>query len=161
MSRLKIEFRAAAKGDIDALVALERAAFATEAYDGIRMDRSDFMEAIHDRTNCLIVAAFQDNRDHILGYTLVDVAKDDPRSANIDSLAIAPEAAGHGVGHALLLHSEDIARTHGFPAITYQMKEDNRAVPSMRRRSGYSIVEIERDYYMDGKAALIMGKSLK
>ena len=48
----------------------------------------------------------------IVGYGQVDL-----ESGQIVAVYVIPEAAGHGVGSALLAHLEDQARMHGWPRV--------------------------------------------
>ena len=58
--------------------------------------------------------------------------------AFIAYMAVEPSARGRGVGRALLLAAEDIARENGLPYLTLMVTEDNAAARTLYAASGFT-----------------------
>lgn len=148
-SRLRL--RAAVPGDLDALVALEQRLFR-----GDRLSRRSFMRALAAPTAALIVA---ESAAEIVGYGLVHFRARSHR-ARLYSLAVAPEAAGRGIGRALLQAVEARARASGCAVMRLEVDAGNHRAADLYRRNGYVVFGRHDAYYADGADALRMEKTL-
>jgi ribosomal-protein-alanine acetyltransferase len=143
-----LAIRAAREGDLDALEALEREAFA-----GDRLSRRSFKAFIAAR-NRLLVAA---DSEGVAGYALVTWRKGG-RRARLYSIAVSRRKAGRGVGRALLRAAHRRARDHGCEALRLEVREDNRRAIRLYLRLGYRRFGRYENYYQDGAAALRLEK---
>ncbi len=57
---------------------------------------------------------------------------------NIHDLAVRPELRGRGVGRALLVAAEELARKRGCCKLTLEVQEDNRRALGLYRSFGFS-----------------------
>lgn len=154
---LNITFRKASRHDVDNLVALEKSSFPKKIYGSARLSAKDFRDYLTDSDYELTVAELDKK---ILGYYLLDVAQDDPSSANLDSMAVTQEFRKQGVGALLLREAEEVCKRHGFPAITLEVHEGNLRAYNLYNKMGYIEVERSPNYYDDDAAAIEMEKPL-
>ncbi len=103
-----------------------------EAWVG-RLTPESYADVI--RTHVLIVAV--DERG-VIGYGQLD-----PARGEVDAVYVAPEAAGHGVGTALLLALEQTARNYGL--LNLHLIATLNAVP-FYKRAGY-LAECDTGYH--------------
>lgn len=146
-----IVVRAASLDDLDAIQALEFAAF-----PGDRLSRRSlraFIRAVH---RPLIVAKFG---ERLAGYALISLRKG-ASSARLYSLAVDPAQGRRGVGRALLQACERYARAHSCDALRLEVRYDNASAITLYEKMGYrQFAQYER-YYDDGAAALRFEKRL-
>ncbi len=74
----------------------------------------------------------------LVGTIEVKADEDDPRDRRFHLLAVAPAAAGGGVGRALVAHAEDVARRAGARRLTLDTPESHPWLPAFYRRLGYA-----------------------
>jgi ribosomal protein S18 acetylase RimI-like enzyme len=148
----KLRLRAAKAADLDVLLALERASFRTD-----HLSRRSFLRFVVSPRAALIVC----ERDRwILGYALVLFRSACP-VARLYSIAVAPEAAGQGIGTLLLAAAESAARKCGCDRLRLEVHEHNAAALSRYRKSGYRQFGMHFDYYDDHGNALRFEKRLR
>lgn len=139
-----VTVRPATPADLDALVALEAATFATD-----RAERRAIRHAIGSPTISLLVA--------LDGPVLVGAAtlerRRTSRRARLSSIAVAPARAGTGLGRLLLDAAEAEARRHGCTRLRLEVREDNGPGIRLYERAGYVRFETVPDYYEDGTTA--------
>jgi ribosomal protein S18 acetylase RimI-like enzyme len=144
--------RSASSDDLDAIQALEVAAF-----PGDRLSRRALRGFIGAGHRPLIVAKFGDT---LAGYALIALRKGG-KTARIYSLAVDPAQGRRGVGRALLQACERYARAHGRSALRLEVRYDNAAAIALYEKMGYrQFAQCER-YYADGAAALRFEKRLE
>lgn len=137
--------RPAKPEDIDALDALELAAFASD-----RAERRAIRHAISSPTISLLVAVGYGNA--LLGAATVERRRG-ARRARLTSIAAAPGQGGLGLGRALLAASEAEAVAHGYGALRLEVRADNAAAIRLYERTGYRRFAVASDYYEDGMDA--------
>jgi ribosomal-protein-alanine acetyltransferase len=150
-SLAKIAIRPARPADIDALLAIENAAFATD-----RIERRAFRHAIRSPTIICLVAS---ERDEVLGYGIVERRRNSA-AARLTSIAIMPAAAGRGLGRRLLAALEKEAAAAGSLRMRLEVRADNDVARRLYGNAGYRFVETLDDYYEDGGAAHRYEKAL-
>ena len=93
-----------------------------------------------DEPNCRVVMA-EDMNGALLGFALLtlrpEVLSGEP-SAHIETLVVAAEAEGRGVGSALMDVSDALARNEGAKTITLHVFETNERARKLYERKGYS-----------------------
>lgn len=141
----------AAKGDLDALAALEAASFVC---DGVsRRAMAGFLSS----PAALVIKHEQDG---VLCGHLVLRFHARHAIARIYSIAVAPLCQGQGVGRALVAAAEAAARQRGSTAVRLEISVDNAASQALFKACGYTVFGAYEDYYEDGGAALRLQKRL-
>jgi [ribosomal protein S18]-alanine N-acetyltransferase len=147
-----IVVRAAEPADLEAIHALEVAAFATD-----RLSRRALRRFIGAAHRPLIVAKFG---PALAGYALLAIRKDS-KTARIYSLAVDPRQGRRGVGRALLQACERYARGHGRCVLRLEVRYDNPAAIALYEKFGYRQFGRYPGYYADGAEALRFEKTLR
>ncbi len=140
----KITFRNAKKADLNELVEIENAVYGDAVYDIHRLNKQDLKDEKADSTTKFIV---MEVGGKIAGYVLVDIAKDDPSAANIDSLAVAPDFAGKNFEPLLIAEAERLAVKAGFKAMTIQEPETAADALKLLHREGYKGTTLLERFY--------------
>jgi ribosomal protein S18 acetylase RimI-like enzyme len=137
--------------DLDALLALECAVFATD-----RLSRRSFRHFMAAPRAALIVAA---EGGRLAGYALILFR---PRSAiaRLYSIAVVPAHAGRGIGPMLLAAAESAARRRDCSTLRLEVHEDNATAIRRYRKSGYHLFGRHLGYYDDRGNALRFEKPL-
>lgn len=146
-----LSLRLAAMEDLDSLTALEARLFATD-----RISRRNFRHFLKRPTAVLIVA---DRNGELVGYALV-LFRAGTALARLYSLAVAPQAQGHGLGGLLLEAAERAAYDHDRLFLRLEVREDNAPARRIYERANYKRIGRIADYYEDGEAALRLEKRL-
>lgn len=81
--------------------------------------------------------------------------------ADVQTLAVAPQAQGRGLGTRLLGLIEDESRRCGAQDLLLEVRADNPGAQRLYLRSGFEQIHQRRHYYPDGGDALIMRKHLQ
>lgn len=141
----ELQLRTAVQSDLTALERLENRCFSED-----RISRRSFRRFIEMPRDRLIVATLA---DELIGYCLV-LMNAATRLARIYSIAVAPEARGHGSAELLVRQAEMEAAEAGRIIMRLEVREDN--VPAIRlyQRLGYRQFGTYRDYYEDHGDAL-------
>ena len=150
-----VAIRPAVPADLDALVALEHAAFATD-----RAERRAIRHAIRSASMSLLVALARDGGEDILVGAATLERRRTSRIARLSSIAVAPARAGHGLGALLLDAAEADARRHGRTRLRLEVRADNGAGIRLYERHGYVRTGTKPDYYEDGMEAWCYEKAL-
>ena len=147
----ELRIRRAERGDLDALVALERGVFATD-----RLSRLSLRRFLDSSSAEVLVA---DDGGHLAGTAIVLFR---PRSAiaRLYSIAVAPHLNGRGLGRRLLEAAEAEARARHCTSMRLEVHVTNTAAIARYRKSGYREFGRHRDYYEDGGDALRFEKRL-
>lgn len=137
--------------DLDALIALEGAVFATD-----RLSRRSLRHFLGARGASLIVAMLG---EEIAGYALVLFP---PRSglARLYSIAVAPHLGKRGLGPLLLAAAEASAQRRGRKAMRLEVHDHNTRAIARYEKSGYRLFGRHHDYYDDHGDALRFEKPL-
>jgi len=146
-----VHIRAAGAADLEALINLERRAFATD-----RISRRSFRRFLRSPAAALLVAR---QGDVLAGYALVLFRKGSD-IARLYSIAVAPEAGRRGIGGQLLAAAEDAAMARRRGALRLEVHEKNAAAISRYQKSGYTMFGRHFAYYGDGGHALRFEKRL-
>lgn len=80
--------------------------------------------------------------------------------ADVQTLAVAPEAQGRGLGTHLLGLIEEESRARGAEDLLLEVRADNPQAQRLYLRTGFEPIHQRRQYYPDGGDALIMRKRL-
>ena len=146
------EIRSARSSDLDGLVAVENAAFATD-----RISRRSFRQLVESRTAKTFVA---EEDGGLTGYAMV-LYRQGSGVARLYSLAVHPESAGAGLGLRLLEAAEKNAFERERLVMRLEVREGNTRAVKLYERNGYRPFGREPAYYEDGAAALRFEKLLR
>ncbi len=81
---------------------------------------------------------------------------DYPDEAFVQTLAVAPEAQGRGLGSCLLIALLDEAARRGQRAVSLEVRADNEAAQRLYSRHGFTRTGVRRGYYPGGVDALVL-----
>nr|WP_246733064.1 GNAT family N-acetyltransferase [Methylobacterium sp. BTF04] len=144
-----IAIRPAVLADLDALVALEHAAFS-----GDRAERRAIRHAIRSASMSLLVALTEDDtgRPMLVGAATLERRRGS-LNARLSSIAVSPARAGSGLGGLVLDAAEADAKQHGCSRLRLEVRGDNGAGIRLYERRGYVRFAVIPDYYEDGMEA--------
>ncbi len=158
-----LRIRPMTAADVPGVLALERELFPHDAwperffYD--ELAQTDLNVPAHRATHKYWVA--ESERDGapaaLLGYAGMMCVLP---LADVQTLAVAPQAQGRGLGSRLLRLIEEEARRRGAEDLLLEVREDNPGAQRLYLRSGFEQIHLRRSYYPDGGHALIMRKTL-
>lgn len=146
-----LRIRKGRPSDADRLAALEERIFPSD-----RMSRRRFAALAKRPSACVLVAL---SGASILGYAIL-LTRRGIRSARLYSLAVAPEAAGRGIGRRLLAGIERAARRCGAERLRLEVRTDNRRAIRLYEEAGYGLIGRRPEYYSDGMTALLYARDL-
>ncbi len=149
---MPLPIRPARASDIDALVQIETAAFATD-----RISRRSFRQLI-ERESAVTTVVEADGR--VAGYSMV-LFRAGSGVARLYSIAVDPAHAGAGLGRRLLQAAEEAAFEHDRLFLRLEVREDNRHAVAIYEKNGYRRIGREENYYEDGAPALRYEKLLR
>jgi [ribosomal protein S18]-alanine N-acetyltransferase len=139
-------------GDIDALVAIEKACFEA-GYADKMMSREDFADALCEvemEVFCCVEGGVA------VGYASLILETDG--TVSFDSLAVSPDHQGKGFGEELFRRVERYCEENEFRQLNLEIKETNYALLKRYHRFGYKCFHVEPDFYADGWGAIRMLK---
>jgi ribosomal protein S18 acetylase RimI-like enzyme len=140
--------------DFDPLYALEELCFEPPSRFGRR-----YMRLLVGRANAAAWIAEEDGR--LWGFAIVEWSEERRGiTAYIQTIEVAHEARGRGVGGALLGSIEDSARAAGARLIWLHVEAANTGAIRLYEARGYACDGRQENYYPHGRAALIYVKRL-
>jgi ribosomal protein S18 acetylase RimI-like enzyme len=143
--------RPATGGDLEALVALEQHAFATD-----RISRRGFRRLVGSGSAAVLVAEID---GCLAGYALV-LFRTGNAIARLYSIAAARGFAGRGVGASLLAAAETAGLARGASRLRLEVRETNAPALALYHKAGYRLFGRRPRYYQDGAPALRFEKRL-
>jgi [ribosomal protein S18]-alanine N-acetyltransferase len=146
-----IPIRAAKLSDLEAILALERAVFATD-----RLSRRSLRAFIAHPHRPLRVAILD---KAVAGYGLIAL-REGSAAARLYSIAVDPKVARRGIGRALVAACERFAFAHGRSVLRLEVRRDNTPAIALYERLGFLPFGQYDNYYADGAPALRFAKSL-
>lgn len=149
-----VTIRPATLGDLDALVALEHAAFSSD-----RAERRAIRHAIGSPSMSLLVALDGGDTSILVAAATLERRKGS-LACRLSSIAVSPGRAGQGLGGIMLDAAEADARTHGRTTLRLEVRADNGAGIRLYERHGYTRFAVLEEYYEDGMEAWRYEKAL-
>ncbi|MBW4040902.1 MAG: ribosomal protein S18-alanine N-acetyltransferase [Acidobacteria bacterium] len=138
--------RAATSADVDAVMAIERASFPTDAWSEAAM-RETF------ETGDAFVA---EHAEGVVGYAAV-LAPSGSGDADVLTIAVLEAYRGGGVGGALLAHLLETAADRGASRVFLEVRDDNPVAQHLYDSRGFRVVGRRPRYYQpDGVDAIVM-----
>ena len=159
-----ISIRPMTAADVPEVLALERSLFPQDAWP----ESFFYDELAHAET---AAAAHQASRNYWVGEAAGGPGRPSIIAyagmmcvlplADVQTLAVAPAAQGHGLGTRLLELIESEARRRGAEDLLLEVRADNPGAQRLYLRHGFEQIHQRRHYYPDGGEALIMRKHLQ
>ncbi len=139
--------------DVDAVAALEQSLFPTDTWsaEGFWIELAGWPATRH-----YVVV---EDAGRVLAYAGLFAP---PRSdADVQTLGVAPDVQGRGIGRLLVGALVDEARRRGCPAVLLEVRADNVAAQQLYRSCGFERISLRRGYYDLGSVdALVLRKRL-
>jgi len=149
-----VNFRTYTPADFDQLYALEERCFEPPH----RFSRR-YMRLLVNRSPAGIWIAEENER--LIGFAIVEWrARKDEVKAYIQTIEVAPEARGVGVGRKLLECIEWSARAAGADLIWLHVEAANAGAIRLYEAEGYQCVGRQEKFYPQNRAALIYRKRM-
>ena len=131
--------------DVAEVLALERTLFPADAWsEGI------FRDELAQPDRYYLVAEEADGT--LVGYAGLRAV---PPEGDVQTIAVAPERWGKGIGRALLTALLDKARRRGITAMFLEVRSDNPRARDLYQKFGFVEVGVRSGYYV-GADAIIM-----
>ncbi len=80
--------------------------------------------------------------------------------AELDAIAVEPEARGHGAGRAIFAHLIDDLRVSGVDRLALEVRASNAPARALYARVGMTEYGVRKRYYENGEDAVLLGLSL-
>lgn len=132
-----VSIRQAAAGDLEAVLAIERASFTTP------WRRPTFASLLTRADTDFLVAT---GSGGLLGYTVVWTTRDESELANV---AVSDDARRYGVGSSLVRAAVSAARDRGSRRVFLEVRESNVGAATLYARMGFTRVGVRRGYYRE------------
>lgn len=144
------QLRRATAADLDAVMALEKATFGTDAWSAAAM-RSE-LTATH--TYYLVAVAL--DRNAIDGYAGL-LAPQGGAQADVQTIAVAERARRRGLGRTLMLALVAEARRRGADELFLEVRADNPGAEALYEELGFVRIGVRPAYYQpDGVDAHVL-----
>ena len=145
------QLRRATAADVDKIMALETSIFENDAWSTEMMARD-----VADPGCYYLVAFPPDSPEHIVAYAGLQAAPRSPES-DIQTIAVAEEARGQGLGRVLMLTLINEARKRGARETFLEVRADNPGAQHLYRSLGFEDLGVRRGYYQpDNVDAIVM-----
>jgi len=144
------QLRHAVPADVDAIMVLETGIFENDAWSPAMMARD-----VADPSCYYLVAFPPDHPAQIQAYGGLLAPAGAPE-ADIQTIAVAESARGHGLGRALMLTLIGEARKRGAREVFLEVRADNPSAQRLYRRLGFDDVGVRRGYYQPGNVDAIV-----
>lgn len=141
----------AAAGDIDALVRLEESFPAAD-----RISRRSWRRFLTSPSARVLVAR---EGGRVAGAAVLLLRRGSD-IARLYSIAVAGDAAGRGIGAALLERAAELAASAGASRLRLEVRASNARAVSLYSRAGFETIGEKSGYYGDGEAAIRMERKL-
>lgn len=147
----QLSLRAMRWWDVEPVAALDRSLFPTSAWTPEQF-WSELAGVPESRW--YVVA---ESGDDVVGYGGVFVV---PPEADVQTLAVAREAQGRGLGRRLLDALVEHAVDRGCTTLMLEVNAGNRAAQQLYAAAGFETIARRSRYYPDGSDALILQRRL-
>jgi ribosomal-protein-alanine N-acetyltransferase len=145
------QLRSATPDDLDAIMAIESSEFANDAWS------SDMMSTEIDDRHCYYAVAHPVGEPaNVTAYAGLR-APSGSEQADIQTIAVAPDARRHGIARALMNALMVEARHRGAAELFLEVRDDNPAAQLLYDSLGYQRIAVRPKYYQpDGVDAIVM-----
>jgi len=145
------QLRRAHTGDLESIMRLETGIFENDAWSPTMMVRD-----LGDPACYYLVAFPPEDPSDIVAYAGL-LAPQGATEADIQTIAVADTARGHGLGRALMQALIAEARKRGARLVFLEVRADNPGAQHLYERLGFIDVGVRRGYYQpDNVDAIVM-----
>lgn len=147
-----VVYTPATPAHLDAIMALETASFVQDAWSREMMH--DELTSIHNEYSVAMVGA------RLVGYAGLR-APERGREADVQTIAVAEDARGRGIGRALMERMLAQARARGMREVFLEVRADNPVAQGLYRSLGFTQLGVRAGYYQpEGVDAIVMRAAL-
>jgi len=148
---VSFRLRRASVDDLDAVMAIETSVFVTDAWS-----REGMAHELASSDGWYLVATPDGDDTRIVGYSGLMVLPGAP-DADVQTIAVLPEARRSGLGRALMGQMIAEARRRGVREVFLEVRADNPGAQSLYASLGFEAIAVRPRYYMpDGVDAVVM-----
>jgi ribosomal-protein-alanine N-acetyltransferase len=145
---MTVELRTARAADLDAVIAIERAAYPSDAWSAEAM-----ASQLENENTCYLVA--EDGGD-IVGYAGL-LAPRGAETAEVHTVTVTEALRRRGIGRRMLVALLDEAASRGATEVFLEVRVDNPSAQELYRSLGFDTVGVRPRYYQpEGVDALVM-----
>ena len=145
---MTVELRLARADDLDAVIAIERAAYPTDAWS------AEAMGSQLENPNTHYVIAVEEDR--IVGYAGL-LAPRGLETAEVHTVTVAEGYRRRGIGRRMLVALLEEATARGATEVFLEVRVDNPSAQDLYRSLGFEPVGVRPKYYQpEGIDALVM-----
>ena len=149
---MTVELRPARAADLDAVIAIERAAYPTDAWSAEAMSSQ-----LENPNTCYLVA---EEGGTIVGYAGL-LAPRGAETAEVHTVTVTDTHRRRGIGRRMLTTLLDEAAARGAAEVFLEVRIDNPAAQDLYRSLGFDAVGVRPKYYQpEGVDALVMRASV-
>jgi [ribosomal protein S18]-alanine N-acetyltransferase len=146
-----ILFHPMVAADLPHVLEIERLVFPNPWTPGL------FLHELKLAFSRLVLARTNNGARRVLGYVCWWVVGDE---VHILNLAVHPDARRSGTGRALVQRVVDDAAAHAAVSVSLEVGRGNEAAAALYRSMGFTQTGVRRNYYGEGKDAIIMERRL-
>ena len=148
--------RRATVDDLDSIMAIETSVFENDAWSAPLMKAE-----LEDRHGVYVVAVPTADPGVIVAYAGLRAPLREPQ-ADIQTIAVVPDARRHGLGRVLMQHLIAEARDRGATEIFLEVRADNPNAQALYESLGFEQLAIRPNYYQpDGVDAIVMRHTIQ
>ena len=149
---MTVRLRPARAADLDAVIALERAAYPTDAWS------EEAMASQLENTNTYYLVA--EDESAVVGYAGLHAPRG-AETAEVHTVTVTEALRRQGIGRRMLLVLLDEAAARGATEVFLEVRIDNPSAQELYKSLGFEAVGIRRKYYQpDNVDALVMRASV-
>jgi phosphinothricin acetyltransferase len=147
----EVRIRLAEVADAEAIRAIYNleVTTATSTFDLVPRSLADQVAWLQARSGAFsaVVAVDQGAGDEVVGFASLSPYKERAayRTTVEDSVYVARDRGGQGIGKQLMTHLIDVARTSGFHAMMARIEASGTASRALHAACGFELVGIERE----------------
>lgn len=151
-----LRLRRAVPQDLDDVMWLEHASFPTDAWSASQMSA----ELWSPHGYYVVVETTTDGAPTVVGYAGLSSLAGNP-VADVQTIAVAADQRGRGIGRVLFTELLDEARRRGVDEVFLEVRADNPVAQAMYTAAGFKQIAVRPRYYQpDGVDAWVMRAAL-
>ncbi len=145
---MTVELRRAVAADLDAVIAIERAAYPQDAWSADAM-----ASQLENPNTCYLIA---EESGAVVGYAGM-LAPRGAESAEVHTVTVTETHRRRGIGRRMLVTLLEEAAERGAKEVFLEVRVDNPAAQDLYRSLGFEVLGVRPRYYQpEGVDALVM-----
>jgi len=120
---------------------------ATSTFDLVPRTLADQVAWLQARSGAFSAVVAVEENDEVVGFAALSPYKERAayRTTVEDSVYVARDRGGQGIGRLLMTHVIDVARSSGFHAVMARIEASGSASRALHAACGFELVGIERE----------------